>query len=140
MPSVFSILKDRGIVIFHSSGFFTVAEGRNVLDAYRAHPDFDVAHKHLLDLARVSSYEHAYLDMVALQARIVDIVVPEGHETLLVMYAPTKVARELAALIRKSWEGVSHVIPVIAETESDALDLLAQPERNIGEMFVTSEM
>lgn len=124
MPSSFRIIPRLGLVLIEHSGFITVQESLDSIAAYAVHPDARPGQKHLATFAQVTDYERDWLRIMSIQARLADVVVPSDHETLLVMHAPHKVAREVAILIRKSWEGNGGVIPNIVQTEAEALSLL----------------
>ncbi|MEY1555714.1 hypothetical protein AB3Y40_08770 [Yoonia sp. R2331] len=135
MPVDFNLLASRGLVYLRYDGFVTVAEAMDALEEYKAHPQFHPGHKHLADFSRITGFEHDYVKVFALQAEVAAALVQDGYEILLVMLAQSGPALEMAHLVRKSWEGVTTVVPRVAETEAQALALLGQPETTTDDLM-----
>lgn len=133
------VLADRGILYLRYDGFVRVDEAMTALQDYQNHPDFNPGHKHLADFSRITGFERDYVRVFSLQADVAATLVRSGIEILLVMLAGSKPGFEMAHLVRKSWEGVSTVVPRLAENEEQALALLGQPERHISDMLKTSQ-
>jgi hypothetical protein len=135
MPVSFRILPERGLVFVRYTGFAVLDESSQVFGQYAAHPDFQPGQKQLVDLSGVTGMERDYVKLFALQARKADAFLGTGAQTLLVYFAPTPIAMDLAEAIIRSWEPSGAVIPLIQEDESDALKLLGQPERSFEELL-----
>ena len=135
MPVKLNVFASRGLVYLRYDGFVKVAEAVASLEDYKAHPDFHPGHKHLADFSRITGFEHDYVKVFALQAEVAAALVRDGYEILLVMLATTDPGREIAHLVRKSWEGVTTVVPITAETEAQALALLGQPESSTSDLL-----
>ncbi|SEW15618.1 hypothetical protein SAMN04488515_1316 [Cognatiyoonia koreensis] len=124
MPTGFRIIPKYGIVFIQHSGLITVKESMDAIAAYAAHPDAAPGQKHLVDCAPVTDYERDWARIMSIQARMTEVIKPDGPETLLVLHAPAGMPRTVANLIRKSWEGNGPVLPRIVDTEAEALDLV----------------
>ncbi|MGH1369281.1 MAG: hypothetical protein ACRBCL_11760 [Maritimibacter sp.] len=124
MALTFQILPGEGIVYVKYTGVMTVQESFAQLAAYQAHPDFRPTHKHLVDLADITDFERNFPEIIRLQATKVEMVSAAPTPTLLAYYAPNAMAQAAARAALKSWEGLSHVIPLLAKSESEALSLI----------------
>ncbi|MEJ6398686.1 hypothetical protein [Yoonia sp. 208BN28-4] len=140
MGASLRILKSRGIAVLRYWDHFTVQQGEDTLAAYHAHPDAAPGQKHLVDFSGVTSFDPEYVGVLALQAKTADIVLPEGFETILVMYAPNPTGLDMAVMVRKSWEHVPAVIPLIAETKQQAIEYLGQKENDLSLFFDTEDI
>ena len=137
MPVTFQILPERGLVYVRYQGFVKLADTAEVFARYTAHPDYAPGHKQLVDLGAVTGIESDFAKLLELQARKADAFLPVGLQTMLVYYAPTETSRRMAGMIRRSWSEVPWVVPVVAETEAAALEILGQRERRIADMLQT---
>jgi hypothetical protein len=135
MPVSFKILSERGLVFVRYTGFADLDESFEVFGQYAAHPDFHPGQKQLLDLSGVTGVERDYVKLFAMQAHKADVFLGTGAQTLLVYYAPTPIAMDLAETILKSWEPSGAVIPLIQQDEQEALQLLGQPERSFEDLL-----
>ena len=135
MPIDFRILPERGLVYIRYEGVITFPETAQAFGAYMQHPDMRPGQKQLIDLARVTDWEKDFSGLLKLQAEKADAFLGSGHETLFVYFAPTEPTRVMARMILRSWEDVPGVIPLLQETEADALDVLGQPEASIDAML-----
>ncbi len=135
MPVKLEVLSERGLVYLRYDGYVKVQEALDSLEEYKAHPNFHPGHKHFVDFTRITGFEHDYVKVFALQAEVAAALVKDGFEILLVMLANNDPSKEMAHLVRKSWEGVTTVVPVTVETEAEALELLGQPERSTSDLL-----
>jgi len=131
MPIDFKILPERGLVYIRYAGVITFPETAQAFGRYMQHPDMRPGQKQLVDLARVSDWERDFSGLLKLQASKADAFLGSGHETHFVYYAPTELTQAMARMILRSWEDVPGVIPLLQETEADALHVLGQPETTI---------
>ena len=127
----FKILPERGLVYIRYQGVITFSETAEAFGAYMQHPMMRPGQKQLVDLARVTDWERNFAGLLKLQAEKADAFIGSGHETHFVYYAPTERTRVLARIVLRSWEDVPGVIPLLQETEADALHVLGQPESTI---------
>ena len=125
-----TILRARGLVYIRYSGFAWLDDTVSALDAYGNHPDFRPGHKQLVDMARVTGIERDYVKFMKLQAKKAEVFLSAEEQTLLVCYAPNRMATEMAELMVRSWERSGAVIPMIQPDEAAALHILGQPEES----------
>jgi len=125
-----TILRARGLVYIRYSGFAWLDDTVSALDAYGNHPDFRPGHKQLVDMARVTGIERDYVKFMKLQAKKAEVFLSAEEQTLLVCYAPNRMATEMAELMVRSWEPSGAVIPMIQPDEAAALHILGQPEES----------
>ena len=123
-----TILRQRGLVYIRYSGFAWLDDTIAALDAYAAHPDFRPGQKQLVDMSRVTGIERDYVKFMKLQARKAEVFLSAEAQTLLVCYAPNRMASAMAELMVRSWEPSGAVIPMIQPDEAAALHILGQPE------------
>ncbi|WP_428925516.1 hypothetical protein [Marinibacterium sp. SX1] len=106
-----------------------------VFGEYMQHPDCRPGQKQLVDLEAITGFERDFTRLFEVQAKKVEVFASGGIETLLVYYAPTRIAREMSQLILRSWEPFDGVIPLIQDTEAGALALLGQPETSFAALL-----
>lgn len=135
MPVDVTIFRERGLVYVCYTGFARLDETIAALNAYAAHPDFRPGQKQLVDMRDVTGIERDYVKFMKVQARKADIFMGGDCQTLLVCYAPTKIASEMAELMVRSWEPSGAVIPMVQADEAQALHILGQPERSVSELL-----
>lgn len=136
MPASFTILPDRGLVYVRYHGHVTLDDTAAAVEAYMRHPLCRAGQMQLVDLSEVSGYRFDYVRLLELQAQKADMFRPaDGIQTLLVYYAPHDEGYEMAKLILRSWQGVTSVMATIQRHESEALDILGQPERRMVELL-----
>jgi hypothetical protein len=128
MPVTFRILPRRGLVYVRYEGFAQLAETAEVFGRYMTHPDYAPGQKQIVDLAAVTAIEQDFARLLALQARKAEAFMPGGVQTVIVYHAPTAISRRMAEMVRRSWADVPNVVPVVVETEAEALSVLGQPE------------
>ncbi len=131
MPIDFRILPARGLVYVRYAGVITFPETAAAFGAYMRHPDMRPGQKQLIDLSRVTDWQKDFAGLLKLQVAKADAFVGSGHETHFVYFAPTQHTQAMARMILRSWEEVPGVIPLVQETEADALHVLGQPETSI---------
>lgn len=134
MAATFHILKQHHLALFTYSGFVTLAEAQAVVAACARHPDHQPWMRQLCDLSAVSGVERNFPELLKMQARFVETMLPSGRDLLVMFYAPTKPGQDLARMARmarKSWEGLNAVIVLIQEAEAEALALLGLRETSL---------
>ena len=137
MAIEFRILPDRGLVYVRYEGHISFDETGRAFGAYMQHPDMRLGQKQLVDLARVTDWDRDFTQLLKLQAGKADAFLGAGHEVHFVYYAPSEHTQQMARMVLRSWDDVPGVIPLLAETEADALQVLGQPEQTIDAMLQT---
>ncbi len=135
MAVTFRVFPARGVVFVRYSGFVGLAESAAAFDAYAMHPDFRPGQKQLVDLSGITGWERDYVTFLAMQAHKAGVLLADNVQTLMVFHAPTPVAREFAQTVLRSWEPSGAVIPMMQETEAEALRLLDQPETRFEDLL-----
>lgn len=134
MPVSFKILPQRQLALFTYSGFVGLAESRDAIGACARHPDHKPWMRQLCDLSLVTGVERNFIELLKMQAKIVEDLLAVGQELVVLFYAPTRAGQELAQMARKSWEGLDAVIVLIQDHEAETLALLGVPERSLAEL------
>jgi hypothetical protein len=134
MPATFQILPQRQLALFTYSGFVTLAEALAVVTAYAQHPDHQPWMRQFCDLAAVTGVERNFPELLKMQAKFVETLLPAGRDLLVAFYAPNRAGQELAQMARKSWEGLNAVVVLVHDTEAEALALLGLRERSLTEL------
>ncbi len=135
MPVAFRILPRSGLVYTRFEDRILIDEIISTFREYSRHPDAHPAQKHLVDLSRVSAISWDYVKLMQLQALKAGFFCGGGSQTLKVYYCPTKLSLSVAKMILRSWDDVPGVIPLISESEADALHVLGQPEDTFGALL-----
>lgn len=138
MPVTYRILPERGLVYVRYVGFAALPETNDLLTRYMADPDRRPGQKQLVDLSEVTGFERDFVSLMAVQARKAEAFVQPGAQTLLVYYAPHDAGFEMARLRARSWLGISSVVATIQRDATAALDILAQPERDMAALLATA--
>ncbi|MCB1389647.1 MAG: hypothetical protein KDK12_10990 [Rhodobacteraceae bacterium] len=136
MPASFTILPERGLVYVRYDGYVSLDDTAGAVADYMRHPLCRPGQMQLVDLSNITGFENDIVRLMNLQAQKADMFRPaDGVQTLLVYYAPHDEGFEMAKLILRSWQGVTSVMATIQRHESDALDILGQPERRMEELL-----
>lgn len=139
MPLSFRFVSARGLVFVRYEGYATVAETERALEAFGADPQARPGLSHLIDLADITGFEPDFVGLMAMQARKASLFVDADHASLVVYHAPGRLAREMAAPIRHSWDGLDAISVRILETEAECLDVLGQPERSFAALLQAAD-
>lgn len=132
------VRRDCGVAYFRYTDHVTISDGDSAMAAYRAHADFDPRQKQFLDFSGMTSFEIGYLEHMAFQAKLAGTMTTQHSDILVVFYAPTELAMEVAMMSSKSWDGVGSVVVRIAQTESDALAFLGQRETSLRDFLAVA--
>jgi hypothetical protein len=136
LPASFTILPERGLVYVRYDGFVTLDDTARAIADYMRHPGRRPGQMQLIDLSSVTGFENNIVRLMEMQAQKADMFRPaDGVQTLLVYYAPEPEGFEMAKLVLRSWQGVTSVMATIQRHESDALDILGQPERRLEDLL-----
>lgn len=138
MPIDYRILTTRGLVYVRYTGHVRFSETAQTFASYMQHPDMRPGQKQLVDLSGVTDWDRDFAELLKIQAQKADVFVGSGHETHFVYFAPTEHTQLMARMVLRSWEDVPGVIPLLQETEADALHVLGQPEKTIEAMLQTA--
>jgi len=131
MPVEFKIVPERGLVVVRFSGFATVNDTMVATKDYISHPNYVAGQKQLVDMSNITDYEKDYVQFMNLQASKTERLARSGVQSLVAYIAPTEVSRDLSALFVRSWADVRSVVPLIQQSEAEALALLGQPEETL---------
>lgn len=124
MPLNYQIFPGLGLVYVRYWGVANLTETMATFGQYAADPLASPDQKHLVDLSAVEDYDQDFAHLMQVQAQKADTVVPGQAPTLMVYHAPTPVSLRMARSILRSWEGLDHVIGMVAQTEEQAIDML----------------
>ncbi len=139
MSVSFQIFPTRGLVYVRYDGFVDLNESLAAFGDYMRHPDCKPGQKQLVDLSAVTGFERDFSKMLKMQATKVDLFSKGGVETLIVYYAPSRMAQDMARLIVPSWEPFDGVVPLIQDSEANALALLGQREDSFDAFLVHAD-
>ena len=137
MPVEFQIFPKRGLVVVRYSGFATVNDTLTATEAYISHPDYVAGQKQLVDMTDVTGFEKDYVRFMEMQARKTERLVRSDLQSLVVYIAPTAVSRDLSAMFVRSWNDIGSVVPLVQDSEAEALALLGQPEETLDILLAT---
>ena len=137
MPVEFKIFPKRGLVVVQFSGYATVNDTLTATAAYISHPEYDAGQKQLVNMAEVTDFEKDYVRFMSMQARKTERLARCETQSLVVYIAPTAISRELSGLFVRSWIDIASVVPLIQDSESEALALLGQPEESVDILMAT---
>ena len=124
MSVEFRIVPWHGVCIVTFIGEIGIAETMASIAECARHPDFRLGMNHLFDLSTVTGVEKDFPAYLSLQAKALENIGPAPSNGLLVYFAPTRIAQDMAEMIRKSWEGLDWVVVRVVTEEDQALDLL----------------
>lgn len=139
MSVSFTIFPRRGLVYVRYEGQVTLNRTAEAFAEYARHPDRAPGQKQLVDLTHVTGFDADYAALLKIQAQKADTFLEGGRETLMVYYAPTQLAYELAMLVRRSWEGLEGIAMRAVQSEEEALHLLGQPEESFAELRAVAD-
>jgi|TARA_B110000503_G_C6940095_1_gene326523 hypothetical protein len=137
MPVEFKIFPKRGLVVVQFFGYATVNDTLSATAAYLSHPEYYAGQKQLVNMAEVTGFEKDYVRIMSMEARKIERFARCETESLVVYIAPTAISRELSSLFVRSWIDIASVVPLIQDSESEALALLGQPEEAVDILMAT---
>ena len=135
MSPDFHIFPDRGLVVVRYGAQADADSTGRAFARYMAHPDYRPGQRQLVDLSAVEHVVYDFAGLLKLQAHKADGLMPEQGETLIVYLAPTPATVQMAQFIERSWSGIAGVVPIVVESEAEALALLGQPETSVAALF-----
>lgn len=138
MSISFTIFPERGLVYVRYEGFIDVEETAAAFADYARHPDRRPGQKQLVDLAAATGCDQNFARVMELQASKADVFLENGGQVLLVYYAPTRAAMDIAAIVRRSWEGLDSIVLRMVQTEEEALNVLGQPELSLDALMASA--
>lgn len=136
MPVEYAVLPQRNLVLFTYRGDVGLTESAEAIAAAARDPAYRSWMRQLCDLSQVTGYERNFPELLKMQARIVDDLMPPGQRLTVLFYAPSRIGQEMALMARKSWEGLDAVVVLIQDNETAALEMLGLPERQIRALAV----
>jgi hypothetical protein len=138
MPVEFKIFQKRGLVVVRYFGFAAVKDTLTATEAYVSHPEYVAGQKQLVNMTEVIDFEKDYVQFMDMQARKTERLVRSDLQSLVVYIAPTATSRDLSAMFIRSWIDVDSVVPLVQDSESEALALLGQPEETLDILLASS--
>lgn len=126
MPATLSIHPQYGLMYVAFSGHVKAVEAVEAFEDYMKHPDFALGQKHLIDFSGITGFEGDFTNLMTLQARLVDAVMP-NQQVLFVFCAPSPLAQEMVQYSVAAWEKVKKVVIRVLKTEADAMDVVGLP-------------
>lgn len=135
MPVSFRIIKNLGLVYMRYQGFARMSDSGKMFQSYIRHPDFKHGQKQLVDLSGMTGWDQDYVQMMQIQAQKADVFMGGGAQTLIVFYAPSDLSRHAAQLGMHTWESFLSVVPIVQETQADALAILGLPYPSFDNML-----
>ncbi|WP_299149739.1 hypothetical protein [uncultured Tateyamaria sp.] len=135
MPVSFRILPERGLVVVRYAGFATIDETVAASHAYVGDRHYAAGQKQLVDMTHITGFEKDYVRFMELQATKAERLAGAGVQSLVVYVAPTPVSKEISAMFMRSWADVDAVVPLVQDSEANALALLGQSESTIASLF-----
>ncbi|MDO6592159.1 hypothetical protein DS901_00025 [Loktanella sp. D2R18] len=137
MPVEFNILPKRGLVVVRYSGYATVNDTLAATEAYVSHPEYVAGQKQLVNMTEVTGFEKNYVQFMGMQAQKTERLVRSDLQSLVAYIAPTDTSRALSAMFVRSWIDIGSVVPLVQDSESEALALLGQPEETLDALLAT---
>ncbi len=128
MPIAFDIDRRHNLVFEAHAGRVTLEEYARRTTGIVSHPDYYPGIRFLSDLTAMTGFENDPVGLMALQARLAEVLAPVTQDIFSVVIAPHPVAQKALGMIRGSWE--RQRIPVVYRLVADAdmaADLLALP-------------
>jgi hypothetical protein len=138
MPLTFSILPRHTLIVACYEGIAGLDETIAKAAECASHPDFDPAMRHLVDLRALTGYERDFPKYFAMQATVMEKFLVPGGGHMFVYLAPTRAGQEMAQMVRRSWDGLDHIIVRIVEHEAEALAILGLRERKLADVLAST--
>lgn len=126
MPATLAIHPCYGLMYVAFSGHVKASEGVAAFESYIAHPQYSPGQKHLIDFSVATSFAGDFTQLMTLQARLVDAVMP-NQQTLFVFCAPTQIAQELTQYSVIAWRNIKKVVVRVLKSEAEAMDVVGLP-------------
>ncbi|APX11189.1 hypothetical protein [Tateyamaria omphalii] len=136
MPVRFRILPDRGLVVVRYTGHAAIDDTMRATRAYVSHPHYAPGQKQLVDFSAITGYEKDYVRFMQMQAEKAGRFAGSGTQSLVVYIAPTPISQELASLFFKSWNDVHAVVPIVQDSETEALTLLGETKETVDTLLM----
>ncbi len=131
----YQVLPRLNLAVFAYSGHVTFAESLAAVAAVARHPDHHDTMRQLCDLSGVTGVERNFPELMQMQARMAESLLPANGERIVVFFAPTAAARQLANMACKSWDGLDQVLVRVVEREEQALALMGLKQTAIAALF-----
>lgn len=131
----FTILNQHGLVYVRYQGVARVSDTQAAFEQYMKHPDLKPGLKQFVDLSLVTDAEPNYFDLMKLQMMKAEVFLQGEGQTLLVYYAPSDVALEIARFAARTWDEVSRVVAIVHQEEKEALKLLGLKAETLSELL-----
>lgn len=124
MAVTLRILPEHGLAYVRYTGRMEIAECAEAFRGFVAHPDFRKGLKQLVDLSDITDWDHDFAGLMKHQAREAEIYDNPLEPVLIVGLAPTELGQSVARLVNRAWQSSHRVVPLVVETEREALAVL----------------
>ena len=135
MPVKFHILPQRNLILFTYSGMVGLQESMDAVSACARSAEYRPWMRQLCDLSLVTGVEKDFPKLLKMQAKFAEDLQDNGHDLIVLFYAPNKAGQELADMARRSWDGLNSVIVMVQTHEAEALALLGLRETRMDELM-----
>lgn len=124
MAIEFRVICHRGLVYVRYSGFLEIEESLKAFKRYGQMPEARMGLRQLVDFSEITGFETDYLRIFELQMKKAEVFANSEDQTIIIYYAPTPIAQQVARLACRSWEPVPGIVASIVSSEQQALDIL----------------
>ncbi len=135
MSVSFRIIPSIGLVYVRYDGHAKMSDTLQAFASYAQHPEFRPGQKQLVDLSKVTGWDEDYLELMKAQALKAEAFSGNNAQTLIVYHAPTEIGKRLAQLALRSWEPFPSVVPIIQDSEEQALSILGLPQSTLDQLL-----
>ena len=139
MPLDVRLVPHRNLLVATYLGFAGLQETITASEAISRQPGFHPRMRHLVDLSGLTGYERDFPGFFAMQARLNESFASVPSELVIAFVAPSRIAREMAQMARRGWDGLDLAIIRIFEDEEKALGFLGVPETRIAALQERSD-
>jgi hypothetical protein len=136
LPVNYRIVNRVNLVIVTYDGEINMAETLALHSRYQADPDFRVGHRHIVDLSRATSVDTDYMNLLRLQAAMIETVVVPKMETIGVYIAPTEETQRFADLSARGWRQTRGVVLRTVTSEAEACAILGLRQTRLRDLLV----
>lgn len=127
MAVTYRVLPQHNLVLFTYSAAVGLQESIDIIAAAARDPDHRPFMRQLCDLSAVTSVERNFPALLSMQARILEDLMPKGHEMVVVFLAPGQAGQDMARMAQKSWAGLDVVKVLVVDNRNAARDILGLP-------------
>lgn len=137
MPISYQIVPKYGLVYVRYHGRANFEDTMAAFSQYAQDPEYRPGQKQIVDFSAVTSWDEDYVELMKTQALKADAFASSQTQVLIVYYAPTKIGQKIAQLALQSWEPFPFVVPIVQDTEKEALAILGLPHDAMESMLAS---